>query len=95
MFQTLELSTRRREVYLVLLLWTFTGVAIVSDIFMSAIEVITSKELVRLRDTLQVMIRSCTKSKGSLPCELSVLYSTARVGELQVCMFDELGTDFL
>jgi solute carrier family 8 (sodium/calcium exchanger) len=35
-------------VYLVLLLWTFTGVAIVSDIFMSAIEVITSKELVNI-----------------------------------------------
>ena len=33
----------RQVLYLVLLLWTFMGVAIGADVFMSAIEVITSK----------------------------------------------------
>jgi solute carrier family 8 (sodium/calcium exchanger) len=39
-----ESATVGAVVYLLLLLWTFIGVAIVSDVFMAAIEVITSKE---------------------------------------------------
>jgi solute carrier family 8 (sodium/calcium exchanger) len=36
-------------VYLVLLLWVFMGIAIISDVFMAAIEIITSKERVIMR----------------------------------------------
>ena len=35
-------------IYLLLLLWTFFGVAIVADIFMVAIEMITSKETTQM-----------------------------------------------
>jgi solute carrier family 8 (sodium/calcium exchanger) len=48
-FFTEENATVGGVVYLILLLWSFMGVAIIADTFMAAIEVITSKEKVILR----------------------------------------------
>jgi solute carrier family 8 (sodium/calcium exchanger) len=48
-FFTEENATVGGVVYLILLLWSFMGVAIIADTFMAAIEVITSKEKVLLR----------------------------------------------
>jgi solute carrier family 8 (sodium/calcium exchanger) len=72
LFPTAELewpTGLRATLYLVGLLWTFLGVAIVADVFMAAIEVITSREkAVKLPDgsTVKVKIWNATVANLTL-----------------------------
>ena len=82
----------RAALYLLGLLWFFLGVGIIADIFMTAIEVITSKELaVKLPDGSITKVRVWNATVANLT--LMALGSSAP--EILLAVIEIVGNDFV
>ena len=81
----------RAPIYLILLLWMFLGVGIIADIFMAAIEVITSKEkMIKGSDGVEVPVKVWNATVANLT--LMALGSSAP--EILLSIIEIVGADF-